>query len=116
MPTVPSMFRAASTLVKADYYGYLNADIMFEPTLFDVLHFCKEEANAGRIAKQVPLTLAIHFLARNSSRVYERKWEYIPTHFPDLPSIHSFFARFTRNRQSLRNVGSAVVSLPTRHV
>lgn len=25
MPTVPSMFRAASTLVKADYYGYLNA-------------------------------------------------------------------------------------------
>ena len=65
MPTVPSMFRAASNLVKADYYGYLNADIMFEPTLFDVLHFCKEEANAGRIAKQVPLTLAIHFLARN---------------------------------------------------
>ena len=34
MPTVPSMFKAASTLVKADYYGYLNADIMFEPTLF----------------------------------------------------------------------------------
>ena len=48
--------------------------------------------------------------------MYERKWEYIPTHFPDLPSIQSFFERFTRNRQSLRNVGSAVVSLLTRHV
>ena len=53
LPIVPSMFKIASEIVNADYYGYLNADIIFDPTLFDVLHFCKAEANAGRISRKV---------------------------------------------------------------
>lgn len=53
MPVITSLFQNAGKRIRAEYYGYLNSDILIEPTLFDVLAFCKKEAEEGRIAKRV---------------------------------------------------------------
>ena len=53
MPVITSLFQNAGKRIRAEYYGYLNSDILIEPTLFDVLAFCKKESEAGRIAKRV---------------------------------------------------------------
>ena len=53
MPVITSLFRNTGKRIRAEYYGYLNSDILIEPTLFDILAFCKKESEAGRIAKRV---------------------------------------------------------------
>lgn len=55
MPVITSLFQNAGKRIRAEYYGYLNSDILIEPTLFDLLAFCKKESEAGRIAKRVSI-------------------------------------------------------------
>ena len=52
LPIVREMFTAMKKLYKAEYYGYVNSDILLSPSLFSVLsslssHYEKNELSDG---------------------------------------------------------------------
>ena len=53
MPLVSSMFNRTRQFVDADYYGYINSDIVVSPNLFDVLERCKDLAAKKKIKEKV---------------------------------------------------------------
>lgn len=40
LPIITSLYSRAEQLFDSEYYGYVNSDILIEPTLFTVLSFC----------------------------------------------------------------------------
>ena len=40
VPIITSLYSKAQQLFDSEYYGYVNSDILIEPTLFAVLSFC----------------------------------------------------------------------------
>lgn len=53
LPIITSLFSRAGETLKADYYGYINSDILIEPSIFSVLDFCKEQVSKGILSEQV---------------------------------------------------------------
>lgn len=53
------MFSTAEKLVQSRYYGYLNSDILLQPTIFDVLHFCHSQVEKGMLSPSVGWYLVI---------------------------------------------------------
>ena len=98
LPIVTNLFAIAQKHFLAKYYGYVNADILVENNVFDVLHFLEEASRQGIITP-------MHELA---GRVYEKPYTSFPFQFHDIHDVHSFFQTIPLTRQTLRNVGSAV--------
>ena len=53
LPTITSMFHEAKRLFDAQYYGYVNSDILLEPAIFDVLRYCSSLVREGRLTRAV---------------------------------------------------------------
>lgn len=53
MPLASYMFNRTRQFVDADYYGYINSDIIVSPNLFDVLRRCQSLAAKGTIEEKV---------------------------------------------------------------
>ncbi|KAK8793956.1 hypothetical protein WA171_006379 [Blastocystis sp. BT1] len=97
LPIITSLFSKAYQTIEAKYYGYLNSDILLQPTVFEVLHYCMNQTEQGVLARE-------HELA---GRVYERDFKDIPTRFTSLNQLSEYFTNYSRPRQALRNRGSA---------
>ena len=97
LPIITSLYSKAQQLFDSEYYGYVNSDILIEPTLFAVLSFC------GRAVRSSLLN-PCHEIA---GRVYERSIQDIPTSFTSFGQLESYFANYTRNRFRIRSRGSA---------
>ena len=55
MPIITSLFARAQQSLQADYYGYLNSDILLEPSVFEVLAFCRNQSLRGDLSPRVEL-------------------------------------------------------------
>ena len=53
MPLASYMFNRTKYLVNADYYGYINSDIIISPNLFEILELSKKLVESGTISKKV---------------------------------------------------------------
>ena len=53
MPLASYLFNRTRQFVDADYYGYINSDIIVSPNLFEILQLCKELAAEGTINEKV---------------------------------------------------------------
>lgn len=98
LPIVTNLFAIAQEHFLAKYYGYVNADILVENNVFDVLDFLEEASRQGIITP-------MHELA---GRVYEKPYTSFPFLFHGIDDVHSFFQTIPLTRQTLRNAGSAV--------
>ena len=99
IPIINSMFSIAHRLVNAKYYGYVNSDILLQPSLFRVLSFLDSRVRSG-------ILYATHELA---GRVIEVEYESFPPSFANLTEYEDFFHAITLSH-TLRGVYSAVVS------
>ena len=98
VPTVTGLYYAAYRTYNALYYGYVNADILLNYTVFDALKFLQSQVEMGKIFPQ-------HELA---GRVYEKDYSEIPYAFDSLEHVKQFFNSVVVTRKTLRNAGSAV--------
>lgn len=99
LPIITEMFSAVFQRFDADYYGYVNADILLENNVFEVLHFIKQQVKLGVVKPQ-------HELA---GRVYEKDYPSFPYSFTSFSQMETFFKTIPLKRWTLRNVGSAVL-------
>ena len=53
LPFIGGMYEIASQMFESEYYGYINADILLSPNVFDILERCKLNAQAGLIHRRV---------------------------------------------------------------
>ena len=53
LPIITSLFSKAYQTIEAKYYGYLNSDILIQPTVFEVLHYCMNQTEQGALAREV---------------------------------------------------------------
>lgn len=97
--------------MEAKYYGYLNSDILLQPTVFEVLHYCMNQTERGVLAREVSIELILHLQHELAGRVYERDFKDIPTRFTSLNHLSEYFTNYSRPRHALRNRGSAVSQL-----
>lgn len=106
LPVITNMFMIVSKMYDALYYGYLNADILLEYTVFDALKFLQKSVERGELYPR-------HELA---GRVYEKSYDTIPYSFPNLDSLKSFFGNLSISIRTRRNHGSAVsLSIRLQH-
>jgi len=63
LPIITSLFSKAYQTIEAKYYGYLNSDILLQPTVFEVLHYCMNQTEQGVLAREVSIELILHFVA-----------------------------------------------------
>ena len=98
LPVITNMFMIVSKMYDALYYGYLNADILLEYTVFDALKFLQKSVERGELYPR-------HELA---GRVYEKSYDTIPYSFPNLDSLKLFFGNLSISIRTRRNHGSAV--------
>lgn len=47
------MFEVARESFDSSYYGYINSDILFSPSLFDALSICIQNMQLGRLGPNV---------------------------------------------------------------
>ena len=97
IPIINSMFSIAHRLVNAKYYGYVNSDILLQPSLFRVLSFLDSRVRSG-------ILYATHELA---GRVIEVEYESFPPSFANLTEYEDFFHAIKLSH-ALRGVYSAV--------
>lgn len=55
MPLASSMFNRAKELAKADYYGFINSDIILSPNIFGILKQCMNLVENGKISPKVSI-------------------------------------------------------------
>lgn len=53
MPLASSMFDRAKKLARADYYGFINSDIILSPNIFGILKQCMNLVENGKISPKV---------------------------------------------------------------
>lgn len=53
LPVVPELLKACRKLYSADFYGYLNSDILPSPSLFPVLDFLLSKHSQGELTDGV---------------------------------------------------------------
>ena len=98
VPTVTGLYYAAYRTYNALYYGYVNADILLNYTVFDALKFLQSQVEMGKIYPQ-------HELA---GRVYEKDYSEIPYAFDSLEHVKQFFNSIDLSKKKARHAGSAV--------
>lgn len=98
LPYIYSMYAIASTVYKAKYYGYLNSDILIEPTVFSVLSYLDKQAQAGALSPYQELAGRVHPVEPMS----------LPMGFSSIADIESVFTAAKENGYALRKVWSAV--------
>lgn len=99
LPIINNMFNIVQRRFEADYYGYVNADILLQNNIFEVLGHLKEQTKLGLIRPQ-------HELA---GRVYEKDYPEFPYLFTNLDDVNEFYKRIKPTRRTIRNPGSAVL-------
>lgn len=55
LPVVPELLKACKKLYSADFYGYVNSDILLAPALFPVLDFVLDQYKQGLLTDGVSL-------------------------------------------------------------
>lgn len=105
IPIITNMFSIAKESFSADYYGYVNADILIQNNIFFVLQYLKEQSQRGVICKQ-------HELA---GRVYEVDYSKLPYNLTTLDEVNTFFRTVSPGWNSIRNRGSAVLLIILFH-
>ena len=98
VPIVTGLYYSAYQAFNALYYGYVNADILLNYTVFDALKYLQSQVKEQKLHPQ-------HELA---GRVYEKDYSEIPYVFESLDHVQQFFRSVVVTRSTLRNAGSAV--------
>lgn len=98
VPIVTGLYYSAYQAFNALYYGYVNADILLNYTVFDALKYLQSQVKEQKLHPQ-------HELA---GRVYEKDYSEIPYAFESLDHVQQFFRSVVVTRSTLRNAGSAV--------
>ena len=98
LPIVTNLFAIAQKHFLSKYYGYVNADILVENNVFEVLSILEGASQDGIITP-------MHELA---GRVYEKSYTDLPLLFRDIHDVNSFFQTIPLSKYTLRNAGSAV--------
>ena len=101
VPTITGLYYSAYQAFNALYYGYVNADILLNYTVFDALKYLQSQVKEQKLHPQ-------HELA---GRVYEKDYSEIPYAFESLDHVQQFFRAVVVTRSTLRNAGSAVSAL-----
>ena len=107
VPTITGLYYAAYKTYNALYYGYVNADILLNYSVFDALQYLQSQVRQRIIYPQVRQRIIYpqHELA---GRVYEKDYSEIPYVFDSLKHVKQFFNTVVVTRRTLRNAGSAV--------
>ena len=98
VPTITGLYYSAYQAFNALYYGYVNADILLNYTVFEALKYLQSQVKEQKLHPQ-------HELA---GRVYEKDYSEIPYAFESLDHVQQFFRAVVVTRSTLRNAGSAV--------
>ena len=98
VPAITGLYYSAYQAFNALYYGYVNADILLNYTVFDALKYLQSQVKEQKLHPQ-------HELA---GRVYEKDYSEIPYAFESLDHVQQFFRAVVVTRSTLRNAGSAV--------
>lgn len=98
VPAITGLYYSAYQAFNALYYGYVNADILLNYTVFDALKYLQSQVKEQKLHPQ-------HELA---GRVYEKDYSEIPYAFESLDHVQQFFRSVVVTRSTLRNAGSAV--------
>lgn len=98
VPTITGMYYSAYQAFNARYYGYVNADILLNYTVFDALKYLLSQVKEQKIHPQ-------HELA---GRVYEEDYSRIPYVFESLEHVQQFFRSEDLSKLKARHAGSAV--------
>ena len=104
VPTVTGLYYSAYQTFNALYYGYVNADILLNYTVFDALKYLQSQVKEQKLHPQ-------HELA---GRVYEKDYSEIPFAFESVDHVQQFFRSVVVTRSTLRNAGSAVSAVSVR--
>ena len=96
LPVVRSMLQKMKEFIDADYYGYMNSDILLNSKVFDVLKIVTTAVNNGEITDQIELISQVKNV--------------FPILIPKNNSINEFDSYFQSMERSakIRNALSAV--------
>ena len=83
----------------ANYYAYINSDILIDPDLFRVLSFMQKEMKKG----SVPIAHEI------AGRVTQFDSNHIPFMFSNLSEITNYYTTYNMRFSALRSKHSAVL-------
>ena len=81
VPTITGLYYSAYQAFNALYYGYVNADILLNYTVFEALKYLQSQVKEQKLHPQ-------HELA---GRVYEEDYSEIPYAFESLDHVQQFF-------------------------
>ena len=98
VPTITGLYYSAYQAFNALYYGYVNADILLNYTVFDALKYLQSQVKEQKLHPQ-------HELA---GRVYEEDYSKIPYAFESLDHVQQFFRSKVLSKLKVRHAGSAV--------
>ena len=99
IPFVRNMLETMKKTVHADYYGYMNSDILLNPNVFNTIQIINENIRQGILPSSVELisqVKAISYILTLQNNTYEEFSNY----------FHSI-----RNKGTLRDIYSAVLIL-----
>ena len=82
----------------ANYYAYINSDILIDPEMFSVLSFMQREMMKGSVP-------TAHEIA---GRVTQFDRNHMPVLFSNLPQIADYYNTYNMRFSALRNRWSAV--------
>ena len=98
LPYIFSMYSIATKEFKAKYYGYLNSDILIEPSVFSVLKYLDQQARAGFLSPYQEL----------AGRVHPVEPATLPMGFSNITEIEKVFKDTKQKKHPLRKDWSAV--------
>lgn len=53
LPIITSLYSRAHEILTGSYYGYVNSDILIQPTIFTILDYCQKQVEKGNLAEEV---------------------------------------------------------------
>lgn len=90
----------------ANYYAYINSDILIDPEMFSVLSFMQKEMKKG----SVPIAHEI------AGRVSQFDRNHMPFLFSNLPEIANYYKTYDIRFGALRNRYSAVKAVLLHYI
>lgn len=53
MVYLSSLYSKAYEVLQGSYYGYVNSDILIQPTIFTIMDYCQKQVEKGNLAEEV---------------------------------------------------------------
>lgn len=53
LPIITSLYSKAYEVLQGSYYGYVNSDILIQPTIFTIMDYCQKQVEKGNLAEEV---------------------------------------------------------------